>query len=168
MIDLMEELPPRFELDLMLVGSDTPYGRALRERAASNRRIRFRAPVAFDQIIPEINAYDVGLYLLPQTGFNTRHSLPNKFFEFIHARLAVAIGPSVEMAPYVRRFGCGLVSDDFAPSSLALLLAETPASRIVEMKNASHRAAAELTSDLVRNHVLDCAINGAGVEVFRV
>ena len=49
------------------------------------------------------NDYDVGLYLLPPTNFNQRYALPNKFFEFIQGRLAIAIGPSPEMAKLVER-----------------------------------------------------------------
>ena len=166
MIDLMRVLPERFSLDLMLIGLDSRYGRSLRRLAHNLPSVTFRDPVAFEQIIPESNAFDIGLYLLPPTGFNTLHALPNKFFEFIHARLAVAIGPSVEMSPYVRRFGCGVVADDFEPASLARLLTPLSADDIARLKSASHRAAAALSTECLRDSVLAVALHGAGVEAF--
>ena len=166
MIDLMRLLPPRFTLDLMLVGMDSAYGRALRRRARDLANVAFRDPVPFAEIIGASNAYDVGLYLLPPTGFNTLHALPNKFFEFIQARLAIAIGPSVEMAPYVHRYGCGIVSEDFTPSSLATKLAALSSADIARYKLAAHVAAGELTTDHLRERVLSVALRGAGVEAF--
>ncbi len=166
MIDLMRLLPPRFTLDLMLVGMDSAYGRTLRQHAHGLAQVTFRDPVPFAEIIGVSNAYDVGLYLLPPTGFNTRHALPNKFFEFIQARLSIAIGPSVEMAPYVRSHGCGVVSDDFTPASLAAKLSALTPADIVRHKLASHAAAGELTTEKLRERVLSVALRGAGAEAF--
>jgi hypothetical protein len=166
MIDLMRLLPPRFSLDLMLVGLDSRYGRLLRRRARDLPTVTFIDPVPFDHIIPHGNRYDVGLYLLPPTGFNTRHALPNKFFEFIQSRLALAIGPSAEMAPYVQRYRCGVVADDYTPEALATKLAPLTDTEITRLKHASHLAAAELVSDRLRDRLLACAVGGAGHEVF--
>ena len=98
------------------------------------------------------NGYDIGLYLLPPTNFNHRYALPNKFFEFIQGRLAVAIGPSPEMAAIVRHYGCGVVAPTFEPESLAAELNALDAAAIAGFKHASHRAAAELCAE--RNAVL--------------
>jgi len=93
------------------------------------------------------NSYDVGLYLLPPRNFNQRNALPNKFFEFIQARLAVAVGPSPEMAGLVRRHGCGVVAADFTPEALAAELNSLDANQIVGFKLASNAAAAGLSAD---------------------
>jgi hypothetical protein len=58
----------------------------------------------FEEIVPLSNAYDIGLYLLPPSSFNNLHALPSKFFEFLQALLAIAIGPFQEMARIVREF----------------------------------------------------------------
>lgn len=166
MIDLMRLLPSRFSLDLMLIGMDSAYGRMLSRRARNLPNVAFRAPVPLDRIIPESNIYDMGLYLLPPTGFNTLHALPNKFFEFIQARLAVAIGPSVEMAPYVVRYSCGVVAEDFTPAALASKLSMLTVTDIERCKAAAHRAADDLNTDRLRERVLSAALHGAGVEAF--
>lgn len=75
-------------------------------------------PVPMHRIVSFASTYDIGVFLLPPTNFNYRNALPNKLFEFIQARLAVAIGPSPQMAAVVREWNCGIVSDDFTPASL--------------------------------------------------
>lgn len=148
MIDLMRLLPPRFSLDLMLAGMDSAYGRTLRERARGLDQVRFRPPVPFGDIITESNAYDIGLYLLPPTGFNTRHALPNKFFEFIQARLLVAIGPSPDMAAWVRAYDLGVVADDFTPAAMARSLTPLTGAEVRRHKEQAHQAARVLHSGL--------------------
>ncbi len=148
MIDLVRLLPPRFSLDLMLTGMDSDYGSTLRARARGLDRVCFRPPVPFGDIITESNAYDVGLYLLPPTGFNTRHALPNKFFEFIQSRLLVAIGPSPDMAAWVRAYDLGVVADDFTPAAMARVLAPLTADDVRRHKEKAHRAAHVLHSGL--------------------
>ncbi len=143
MIKLFPHLDERFHLDLYLTG-DGRYQSELRRAAAGCDRIQFREPVRFDRIIPVLSQYDIGLYLLEPTGFNTEHALPNKLFEFIQARLAVATGPSPDMAEVVTTYGCGIVSATFRPDDLARRLTELTPDRIMELKRNSDRAAREL------------------------
>jgi hypothetical protein len=114
MIEAVQLADARFHLDLMLAGEERGYVEFLRQRAAGHPRIRFRDPVSFRELVADTNRYDIGLYLLPPTSFNTRHALPNKFFEFIQARLMLVIGPSPEMSPFVHEPHHGLVAPDFA------------------------------------------------------
>lgn len=141
MIAIMNGLDDRFSLDLMLVEEDAAYMTHLRQLAHSNPRIRFVAPVPMPQICARINEYDIGLYLLPPDNFNHQHALPNKFFEFVQARLAVAIGPSPEMATLVNLHRCGLVADSFEPSALVLALSSLDAQTLAALKEASDKAA---------------------------
>lgn len=144
MIDTLKLLGPRFTLDFMLVETDSVYMEELRERARKDPRISFIEPVAMQDICQRLNEYDVGIYLLPPVNFNHEHALPNKFFEFIQARLAVAIGPSPEMVSLVKEYGCGVVADSFDPQSLANTLEGVTSEDIRAYKQAANRAAAEL------------------------
>jgi glycosyltransferase involved in cell wall biosynthesis len=74
-------------------------------------------------------------------------ALPNKFFEYIQARLAIAIGPSPEMARIVQEFGCGVVAEDFSPASLAHALNQLSSADIDRMKAGSDRAARAYTAE---------------------
>ncbi len=141
MIDMMGFLDQRFTLDLMLIEVEPGYMKFLREKAQHEPRVRFIEPVPMSQICLNINAYDVGLYLLPPDNFNHRHALPNKFFEFVQACLVVAIGPSPEMAVLARKHSCGVVADSFEPQALAQALSALDADRVRVLKEASHRAA---------------------------
>lgn len=145
MIEMMRYLDQRFTLDLMLVDVEPEYLHFLRQQARHDDRVRFIEPVPMHEICQRINEYDVGLYLLPPDNFNHRHALPNKFFEFIQARLCVAIGPSPEMAALVREYGCGVVAESFEPHALAQALIALTTDDVRSQKEASHRAAQALS-----------------------
>ncbi len=143
MIYLMNLLDERFSLDFFLVGNEN-YIKKLKKIAAKNKKIHFCPPLKFDAIIPTLNSYDIGIFLLEPTGFNKQFALPNKLFEFIQARLAVAIGPSPEMAKVVNQYRCGIISPDFNPESLAQLINRLTPVEIDLMKKNSNLAAKEL------------------------
>lgn len=158
MIEMMQHLDDRFSLDLMLVdsgGESTAYLAHLRQLAAPDPRIRFRPPVSLDAIVRETTDYDVGLFLLEPTNFNYLHALPNKFFEFVQARLAIAIGPSPEMAALVRRFDLGVVASDFRPESLAASLNALGDEDLRRFRENAHAAARELSAETNRERLLE-------------
>lgn len=144
MIETMKHLDDRFRLDFLLVPGDAAYIRRLAALAGADSRIRIVAPVPMPELPRHLNRYDVGLFLLPPVNFNYQWALPNKFFEFVQARLAIAIGPSPEMARLVRRYDCGIVADDFSPRSLAARLNALDRDRIDYFKRHSHEAAKAL------------------------
>lgn len=144
MIEMVDLLDQRFTLDFMLVSSDDRYYERIKSLAAENKRIRFLPPVEMENICPTINRYDIGVFLLPPANFNYQHALPNKFFEFIQARLAVAIGPSPEMAKLVQQHACGVVAESFSAQALADALNQLTSEQIQHYKQASDLAATKL------------------------
>jgi glycosyltransferase involved in cell wall biosynthesis len=154
MIQLMDHLEERFTLELILVNSNPAYYRKLRDMSRSHDRIQWREPVAMVQIVETLNPYDVGLYLMPPTSFNQKMSLPNKLFEFIQARLAVAIWPSPEMARVVREHDCGVVADDFTLESMADLLNSLSRKDITRYKQNAHQAATVCCAETNRGILL--------------
>ncbi|MDG2989582.1 hypothetical protein L3556_01345 [Candidatus Synechococcus calcipolaris G9] len=141
MIQLFDYLDKRFSLDFYLVGNPD-YVNVLKQLAQNNPAINFRDPVDFNDIIPMLSAYDIGLYFFTEpSNFNIRHCLPNKLFEFIQARLMVAIGPAPEMSKIVQEYGCGVVSDDYLPGSLADCLNQLTLDDVFRYKQKSHDAA---------------------------
>lgn len=144
MIEAASALDERYTLDLMLVPSVPGYYEHLRALARSNSRIRFPPPVAMRELPVALNKYDVGIYLLPPNNFNNRFSLPNKFFEFVQARLAIAIGPSPEMASLVKQYDMGVIAEDFSTTSFARTLSALDHTIIRRLKSNSHRAARDL------------------------
>lgn len=140
LIRIFELLDDRFTLDMILV-SDEAYQNKLKKRAADNPRIGFPGPVPFEEIITTLNNYDIGFFYCEPTTFNLAHCLPNKFFEYIQARLMVAIGPSPDMAELVSQFNCGLVASDFSIDSMAGVLNALTSEKINEAKINSDLAA---------------------------
>jgi len=140
MIDIVAALDSRFTLDFYLMGSED-YIRTLQARAASWDRVRILPPVSFDDIVPTLNRYDIGLYYLEPLAFNLRHSLPNKLFEFIQARLMIAIGPSPDMSRVVREYECGIVADSFAPEYMVAALSRLTSEDVRRGKQNSDTAA---------------------------
>lgn len=147
LIKIVDFLEPRFTLDLILVPTNAPYFEKLHNLAAKKQRVRIRPPVAMGDIPSHLNHYDIGVYLLPPTSLNHRYALPNKFFEFIQARLALAIGPSPEMADLVQKYQCGVVAPNFSPQGLAQTLNQMTSSEIMKFKRGAGQAASLLTAE---------------------
>jgi len=143
MIHLVKLLDLRFSLDLYLQG-DQVYISELEGLITQSSRVAIKKPVPFNDIIPMLRNYDLGLFYVEPTTFNLAHCLPNKLFEFIQARLMVAIGPSPEMSRIVREFDCGVISDRFELVAMAESLNKLDANRIREFKNNSDKAARQL------------------------
>ncbi|NQT92094.1 MAG: glycosyltransferase [Lentisphaerae bacterium] len=157
MIRVMDFLDDRFELCFMLVevNQRPKYIDRLKCMCSQRKNIRFLDPVPMRELPKMLNKFDVGLYLLEPKNFNSRYALPNKLFEFIQARLAVAIGPSPEMARVVREHDCGVVSNDFSPAALAKLLQQLDFEKINYFKQQSHRIARQLSAENNRERLLD-------------
>ncbi|MGC9451546.1 MAG: glycosyltransferase [Oceanipulchritudo sp.] len=143
MIEIFARLDSRFTLDLYLTGSRQLI-KALEKRARNLSSLRILPPVSLSEIIPTLSNYDVGFYYLEPNGFNLKHSLPNKLFEFIQARLAVAIGPSPDMSQIVRQYTCGFVAPEFSIEAMAATLNSLTTGEINRAKAASDMAAKEL------------------------
>ncbi len=147
MIDVMSLLDDRFTLDFYLVFFDPAYYQQLKDYAAKDPRITFRDPVSMQRLPHTLNAYDIGFWLFEPITLNLLHALPNKFFEFIQARLAIAVSPTPEMSSFIQQYGIGVVSEDFRPSSMAAVLSNLTQERIMEYKMNAHKCAWELSAE---------------------
>lgn len=146
MIRMMKHVQPRFSLDMFLAGPDEAYKQELHRLARTIPNVRILPPVPFAELIPATAGYDIGLFLIPDISTNLRFALPNKFFEFVQARLMIAIGPSPDMAALTRQYDLGVVASDFRPETLAAALNQLSAADIMRYKANAHKAAARLHS----------------------
>ena len=147
MIRGVRESTADITLDLYLVPGEPALMAELKELAADDPRIRFREPVPYDQLVVTLNNYDLGLSIFPPTTFNLAWCLPNKFFDFVQARLGEIVGPSPEMARFVEEYSIGLVLPDFEPSTLAAALDSLSAEQVAAWKKASSSCADALSSE---------------------
>ncbi|WP_276369979.1 hypothetical protein [Chryseolinea sp. H1M3-3] len=154
MIDVMSLLDERFTLDLMLLmpgfasKNTREYIDQLRVKAKHDPRITIVPPVKSTEVVTTIYKYDIGIFLLPPVNFNYENTLPNKLFDFIQARLGVAIGPTPEMAEIVQKYNIGVVSDQFTAQSLANKLASLTQNDIKSFKKNSSIAAKALNAEV--------------------
>ena len=147
MIFLMDLLDDRFSLDLMFIPNDLEYLEELKKIASTRPQIHFVPPVDMPSISTRINEYDLGIYLLSPKTFNCKFALPNKLFEYIQARLGVAIWPSPEMANVVRKYSCGIISEDFTIESMANCLNQLSKEDVVQFKKQADLAAKKLCAE---------------------
>ncbi|MDI2099413.1 glycosyltransferase [Ruicaihuangia caeni] len=147
MIDAVKETSTDVILDLYLIKDGSEYYEQLKQRAAGSHRIRFVEPVPYSELLPTLNTYDVGLSVIAPTTFNLAWCLPNKFFDFIQARLGVIIGPSPEMMRFVDEHDIGAVTRDFSADALREVLDSLTPEKVSTWKNASHHHARELSSE---------------------
>lgn len=148
MIDVMEYLPSeKYELNFMLVQSDKGYYEELIKRASKYKNINFLDPVPFDKIPEFTNQFDIGLFILNNKIVNYKFALPNKFFEFVQARLAIAIGDSPEMRNYLEKYNLGVSAKSNSPKALAEEILKLSKDDIYRFKQNAHKYAKELSAE---------------------
>ena len=148
MIDMMAYLPAdRYELTFMLVKSDAAYYDELVRRAGNFQNVHFIEPVPFSQIAGVTNHFDIGVYILDNKIINSRYALPNKFFEYVQARLAIAVGDSPEMRAYIEKYQLGVSAKKNTPKAMAEEIRKLSAEDIMRFKRNAHEHALELSAE---------------------
>jgi hypothetical protein len=140
---------PGCTLDLFLVPA-ADGGRYLAELtrlAGGSGRITLHDPVAPADLPKTLNQFDVGAFCMPPINVNAEYALPNKFFDFVQARLAHAVGPAPEMARLVREYSLGVVSADFSKEAFVQALRTLDPHAVTAGKQASHDHARDLSSE---------------------
>ena len=79
--------------------------------------------------------------------YNNHMALPNRFFDFMMAGLAVCVGPSPAMQQIVEQYGYGFATPSFEPSDIAVALNSQTPDRIVQMQKAAREAAKILNAE---------------------
>lgn len=159
MIKMAGLLGGEYELDLMLVPNNKNYYEELKSLAKNLSNVNFINPVAYNEITSTLNSYDIGLYILPPTSYNNAIALPNKLFEFIQAKLCIAIGPSPEMKRIVVNNELGIVAEDFTSESLADRIKKISREDIMSYKQNSIKASNEYSAERFNNLFLNKLLN---------
>jgi len=147
LISMMDGLEDTYEIHLFLMPADTPeYMARIQEMCAVRSYVQLHNPIPPEHIARTINQYDIGVHHLHAESFNHLHALPNKFFEFVQARLAVAISPNPAMAGLTIEHDLGVVAADHQHSSLREAILSMDRSRIMACKLNAHRSAHTLSS----------------------
>jgi hypothetical protein len=149
MMDVIPLCDSRFSLSFYFLG-DERYIKTLKayaQRIAPDR-IKIFPGVFPHELTETLSTYDIGLHILRDNHYNHYASLPNKFFEFVSAGLAVCIGPSPAMSELVYKYGFGIVGDDFTPATIAKRLNMLSSEDISIMKSKAIEARRYLNADI--------------------
>ncbi len=135
-------------LDLYLVGkgSDT-YQQLERLAEELGDRVRILPPVTQAELVSTLNAYDVGIHVLAPTCTNNKLALPNKFFDFVQARLAMITGPTEAMVEILRERDLGIVSDGFGQEAVTAAINSLTSEAVTSFKQHADVAAEELGAE---------------------
>lgn len=154
LVDIVQLLDDRFSLDFYIANKSDAAFDHLKEYAKTNKRVNFCEPVPTEKIPETLNKYDIGLYPLIPAVPNQKYALPNKFFEFIQARIAIAIWPSIEMKNILETYELGVVSKDYSVQQLAERINSLTSEDINIYKENSNKAANILHSDISKQQII--------------
>jgi len=134
-------------LDLYLMPNDPAYIDELRQRAEGSPRITIHDPLPYAQLVEALNQYDVGLPVIPPANYSYEWSLPNKFFDYVQARLAVVIGPSPEMRQTLEKYDLGVTAAGFDATAIAAALDALTPESVAAWKQSADSAAHALSAE---------------------
>ncbi len=146
LIDATERLGERFTLDLYLLEVPGGHLDVIRRKAANSPRVTVHDPVPPETLPTVLNQYDLGVFLYPLKTLSQLYVLPNKFFDFVQARLGLAFSPAPETDAYITQHGIGIITAGTTADDLVDALADITADDVARFKEASHRSAQPLSS----------------------
>lgn len=127
--------------------SSVDYEKSLKSLAKElgvDKRFSIEPIASHDQMIELTSQADIGLSLPPLNSLHSDMALPNKFFEYMMAGLAIGVSNVKEMGDYVRHFNLGFVLQDISPAALAKAIE----SLSVEQINQARKNSLKLAEDL--------------------
>jgi hypothetical protein len=143
MIDIVRTLNGKYTLDFYLTG-DLTYRRYLEAYAQDCSFVSFKEPVKFTDIHKMLTLYDIGFCYMSTDVTNTMYSLPNKFFEYVQARLVLAINPAPDMVKIAKNYGMAVIAEDFSNLSMINALDKLDIEEYNALKDGVKRAARDL------------------------
>ena len=145
-IDSVADWRPEFDLTLRGPG-DAAFIAALRGRIEAlglTNRVSILPPAPMTELVREAAAYDVGLFALPGSSRHNEFALPNKFFEYAMAGLALCVSDLPEMARLVRQYAIGVTIPATQPTAIAGAINGLSRAAIDDYKRHSLMASREL------------------------
>lgn len=140
LLEIGASLAPHLHLNIIALSNHPAFFDAFKQKALSIPSISLLPPVKLEEIIPFTHAFDLGLLTLKPNGFNNTHALPNKFFEYIQARLGVIATPLPSIKPLIESYQLGMCSCDFETQSLIQILNSLDPSQVKRFKDNAHQA----------------------------
>lgn len=145
LIEATETLGERFSLDLYLLEVPGGHLAEIKNRARLADRVAVHDPVAPADLPRILNQYDLGVFLYPIKTLSHLYSLPNKFFDFVQARLGLVFSPAPETDDQIRKYKLGIVAPGTRAADLVQVLSSITSNEIESFKIAADKAAHALS-----------------------
>jgi glycosyltransferase involved in cell wall biosynthesis len=112
---------PEFSLTIRGSGSSDYLAHLVRiaMEPGISGRVTFAPAVPMVDLVRTAAAHDVGLFALPDHSLQNVYALPNKFFEYIMAGLALCVSDLPEMASIVNSRQLGVLIEAVTPEAVA-------------------------------------------------
>lgn len=117
-------------------------------------RVRFLPKVPMRDMVRSASTADIGISTPPKTSKHNIYALPNKFFEYIQAGLALAVCDLPDMATYVRAHDMGILIADVSPEAIAMAINTLTPERIDYYKQQSLKASEILNWQSQQHHMV--------------
>jgi hypothetical protein len=147
LIEAVETLGDGFSLDLYLLEVPGGHLNVIRKLATATPRVTVHDPVPPDTLPRVLNQYDVGVFLYPLKTLSHLYHLPNKFLDFVQARLGLIFSPAPEIDAHISQYGLGLITADTTADALVEALRHITPEDVERFKKASDTAARALSSE---------------------
>ncbi len=146
LIEAVDRLGERFTLDLYLIEVPGGHLEVLRKRVAVTPRATLHPPVPPETLPQVLNQYDLGVFLFPLRTLSKLHHLPNKFFDFVQARLGLVFSPAPEIDARLAEYQLGLTTPGTSAEDLVTALRDITVHDVARFKAAADSAAPALSS----------------------
>jgi glycosyltransferase involved in cell wall biosynthesis len=111
-------------------------------------RVRFLPAVPMTALVREANAFDIGIFALPAHSQHNKYALPNKFFEYMMAGLALCVSDLPEMSRLMRAHDLGRSFVGVSPDAIASAINSFDRQSINHYKQRALATAQELNWEL--------------------
>lgn len=144
LVDAVGELGDQWVLDLYVVGLPAEIN-TLKAAALRRGNVRVLPPVPFDQIGVTLASYDLG-YVAYTTAYpNLKHSLPNKFFEYVVSGVVPIVSSDSDMAKEASVHNCALVVNVASVNGLVESLGSLDSTQLTVLKQGVAKAQSTMT-----------------------
>jgi len=109
------------KVTLLIIGSGDIVNslKTLSQAEGVAEKVIFTGPIALEDLHEHTLMADIGLSIEKDVSLNYHFCLPNKFLDYIQARIPVLVSPLPEMKAIVERYGIGEMIENHDPVHLA-------------------------------------------------
>jgi hypothetical protein len=134
---MIDCLPHQYHLHLLVTNANDKL-MGMINQSPSKSRIFIHPPVKLNDVVTFLSRFDIGVHLMPSSNFNNDNALPNKYFQYVQARLVTAFGPLSEVTRYTQKYKTGIIAEKFEGESVAKAILDLSNEEIQSFKIANN------------------------------